>query len=314
VRIPDNGDRFTAVDLSVVIPTHRRWDILARTLDALRRQTVRGFETIVVVDDDEGPLPDLGVDRMLTQKHAGPGAARNRGVEASERALVLFLGDDMIPTPGLVERHLQRHARDPEAEVAVLGHVDWHPDLPPGRILNWLTWSDAQFDYGLLVRQGMEDDAGFGRFYSSNVSLKRELFTAAHGFDPAFTFDYEDLDLGWRLHQLGLRLAYDAGAVAHHLHAYDWAALERRYESRARAEQFMMAKHEWFEPWFRNKLTGAAQQPRVPRMWPLVVDHVPRRLGGLRGHAERMADRWYCQRLAQAFMRAWDSEAARTRS
>jgi GT2 family glycosyltransferase len=311
LSIPSPGERFTAADLSVVLPTRQRWNILARTLDALRRQSVQGFETIVVVDDDQSPVPDLAVERTLIQAHAGPAAARNRGVGASTRSLVLFLGDDMIPTDQLVQRHLECHSLNPEVEVAVLGHVDWHPELRSGRLLRWLTWSDAQFDYSLLARQGADDDAGFGRFYSCNVSLKRELFTAAQGFDPDFYFDYEDLDLGWRLHQLGLRLVYERRAVAQHLHAYEWHSLERRYESRARAEQLMMAKHDWFEPWFRNKLSDAAQHRRVLPAWPFLVDLVPTRLTRLRRHAERMADRWYCQRLAPVFMRSWDAEAAR---
>src|SRR5436305_9459294 len=72
-------EAFNAADLSVVVPTLDRWDILARTLAALAAQTTTGFETIVVVDDDAGDVPSLPDVRVLRQRHAGPGAARNRG-------------------------------------------------------------------------------------------------------------------------------------------------------------------------------------------------------------------------------------------
>jgi 2-polyprenyl-3-methyl-5-hydroxy-6-metoxy-1,4-benzoquinol methylase len=245
--------------------------------------------------------------RILVQEHAGPGVARNLAVNTSERPLLLFLGDDMIPTPELVERHLARHARDPAPESAVLGHVRWHPEVARTRLARWLEWSGAQFDYRALARDGREE-AGFGRFYSCNVSLTRALFLAAGGFDPDFIFDYEDLDLGWRLHEQGMRLLYEPGAIALHLHEHDWASIERRYVSRARAERLMVSKHDWFSPWFHQRIESHASGSPVSRAWPYVVDLVPERARRLRARAEAKADRWYLQRLAPAFLAAWEGE------
>jgi GT2 family glycosyltransferase len=302
--VPDIGP----AGLAIVIPTRRRWDTLRRTLDALAAQTASGFETIVVADGTDQEIPELPGVRVLRQEHAGPGAARNRGVAATDRRLVLFLGDDMIPRPELVARHLERHRREPALEVAVLGRIVWHPSLARDRLHRWLDWSGALFDYRALdAQQG--DEAGFGRFYSSNVSLKRELFETAGGFDPEFVFDYEDLDLAWRLHQSGMRLCYESEAVAEHLHPYDWPGVQRRYESRGTAERLMAAKHEWFAPWFFDQMQAAVREPRASRVWTLVVDRVPRRPARLRYEVERRADRHYRQRLAPAFLAGWEAAA-----
>ena len=295
---------FTPADLAVIIPTRERWGILSKTLEALENQTVTGFETIVVVDGaDQSPPPLVGV-RVIVQDHAGPGVARNRGVGASGRELVLFLGDDMIPTPGLVANHLEHHRRHPAQEVAVLGHVDRHPDVPRDRIERWLEWSGTQFDFPKIE----EDDAGFGRFYSCNVSLKREFFLASGGFDAEFTFDYEDLDLGWRLKQRGMRLLYDQQAIVHHLHHHDLESMRRRYDSRARAERLMVAKHPWFTPYFAGRIYAAVGQRRARRLWPLVLDLIPARATRLRTRARERTDRWFHQRLAGAFLNAWEGE------
>jgi GT2 family glycosyltransferase len=294
-------------DLSIVIPTRQRWDTLHLTLARLGEQTVRGFETIVVVDGSDQQVPDLPAIRVVPQEHAGPGVARNHGVEASERPLILFLNDDMLPRPDLVERHLHRHESDPGDEVAVLGRVVWHPSVPDDRLHRWLDWSGALFDYRVLEAQG-EKDAGWTRFYSCNVSLKRELFLASGGFDPDFVFDYEDLDLGWRLGQRGMRLLYQGDAVVEHLHPYDWPAVQRRYVSRAGAERLMVSKHDWFEPWFHGQMEAAMREPRASRLWTAAVDLVPRRAGSLRRFVERRADRHYRQRLAPAFLAAWADE------
>jgi len=295
-----------ARDLSVVIPTRRRWDTLRLTLAALAVQTEPGFETVVAVDDLDEDVPDLPGVRVVRQQHAGPGAARNRAVNASERPLILFLGDDMVPRPRLVEWHLARHRREPAARVAVLGKIAWHPSVPRDRFHRWLDWSGALFDYRQLDAQAA-DDAGWSRFYSSNVSLKRELFEAAGGFDPDFEFDYEDLDLAWRLHEHDVRLVYEPAALAQHLHPYDWPAVERRYESRARAERLMMRKHDWFRPWFHDQLAAAQREPRVSRLWTFAVDRIPRRSRRLRRAVERRADLYYRQRLAPGFFAAWEA-------
>lgn len=295
-----------------MIPTRERWEILQRTIWSLGAQGAQGFETIVVCDGtDQSPpawLRESAGVRILVQEQAGPGVARNLAVGASERPLLLLLGDDMVPASSdLVERHLARHAREPAPEVAVLGRVSWHPEVADRRLARWLDWSGAQFDYRALAREGGEE-AGFGRFYSCNVSLTRALFEAAGGFDPDFVFDYEDLDLGWRLHEQGMRLLYEPEAVVLHLHRHDWASVEGRYESRARGERLMAAKHDWFAPWFQRQIVAHASAPAVSRAWPYLVDLFPERAGSLRARAEAKADRWYHQQLAPRFLSAWENE------
>jgi GT2 family glycosyltransferase len=293
-----------AAELAIVIPTRQRWDTLRFTLSALAAQTEPGFETIVVADGLDQNVPELPGVRVVAQEHAGPGAARNRGVDETDRRLVLFIGDDMVPRAEFVARHLAVHRREPADEVAALGRIVWHPRVPRDRLHRWLDWSCALFDYRQLERQAARD-AGWTRFYSSNVSLKRELFVAAGGFDPDFVFDYEDLDFGWRLNGRGLRLEYEPGAVVEHMHSYDWDAVLRRYESRAAAERLMMSKHDWFEPWFHRQIEAAAHQPPASRLWTLAVDWTPQRPPRVRRAVERRANRHYLQRLAPAFLAAW---------
>ena len=300
---PMAGD-IRVFDLAVVIPTRDRWDILRRTLDALEEQTVRGFETVVVVDGmDQRPPPDTGA-RLIQQPHAGPGAARNHAARLIERPLVLFLGDDMVPTPQLVSRHLAQHQKHPEPSSAVLGLVEPHPEVANTRLSRWIERSGTQFDYANI--QG--DDAGWGRFYSCNVSLKRSFFLEAGGFDEEFVFDYEDLDLAWRLHQHGLQLWFEPEALVHHLHAYEIEGLLRRFESRARGERLMSSKHEWFRPFFRDLALHAANQPRTQGFWPAVADHVPKALGPIRRFADERANRWYHQQAAPRFLAVWEGE------
>lgn len=293
-----------ASDLSVVIPTRDRWSVLQRTLAGLEAQRAAGFETVVVVDGTDQAVPALaptlagGPLRTLSRPRGGPGAARNTGVQASQRPIVLFLGDDMVPTPELVSAHLAVHRRDPAPQRAVLGSVGWHPELGGRRLLHWLDWSGAQFDFASITG----GEAGFGHFYSCNVSVKRELLGQVGGFDEDFAYYYEDLDLGWRLAERGMRLAFEPAARAHHLHDYDWESLQRRFAGVARGEALMAAKHPWFEPFFSARARAALARRPVGRAWPLLAHR-----SGL-DPVRRRADTWYWQQLGAGFLDAWEAE------
>lgn len=288
-------------DLAVVIPTHGRPEILGRTLDALAAQSVRGFEIVVVVDGADQPAPERTDVRTVVQEHAGPGVARNLGARSTDRPLVLFLGDDMVPDATLVEQHLRRHAEHPEDRVAVLGHVEWHPEAGGGRILNWLDWSGSQFDLGADA----DGVAGFGRFVSCNVSCKRRFFLDAGGFDPEFSYYYEDLELAYRLDEHGMVLLYEPHAVARHLHAYDLESVCRRFEGIAEGERLLSRRRPEFEPFFLRRVRGAMARPVASPVWPLVVDHLPARPRRLRRRARERANTWYHQQLGPRFLDRW---------
>ncbi|MGH9247373.1 MAG: glycosyltransferase [Acidimicrobiales bacterium] len=294
---------YTAEDLTVVIPTRDRWEITRRTLDGLARQTETGFATIVVVDGDDQRPPALGRDvEVLVNRRAGPGAARNRGAHRARTALVLFLGDDMVPQPGLVATHVAGHRTDTAPETGVLGHVDWHPDISDSRLLRWMDWSASQFNFAGLAAG---DDAHWARFYSCNVSLKRDFFLGAGGFDEDFTYYYEDLDCGWRLGERGLRLRFEPAAQAQHLHRYDWDHMLARFDGIALGEHLMATKHPDFEPFFKRRCENALATGRVSPLWPIVFDRLPSRPGRLRQVAQRRANAWWYQRLAPRYLNGY---------
>lgn len=263
-----------ASDLTVIIPTRDRWPILRRTLDALARQTTPGFGVVVVVDGEDQTVPQLPADvRVVQVAHGGPGRARNIGVASCETPLVAFLGDDMVPSPYLVANHLARHEAEGGPKVAVLGSVEWHPEVPRTSLLRWIDRAGMQFETA-----GISDDAGWGRFYSCNVSLPRTLFDAANGFDPEFTYYYEDLDFAYRLRDAGMSLRYESAALVEHLHTYDEESFARRLRGIAKGEFMLTQRRADFSPYFANKfraVEGRARRdvdPWLARFAPVYLD------------------------------------------
>jgi GT2 family glycosyltransferase len=296
-------------ELSVVIPTVGR-STLSRTLDSLAGQDapLDRFEVLIVADaawpaarDVEasiGALPYRA--RVLTAPAPGAAAARNAGLSFA-RALVLFLDDDVLPGPRLVSQHLEWHRRCPATQVGVLGRIRWARELRVTPFMRWLEHG-IQFDYSRI--QGIE--AGWGRFYTANVSVKRELLARVGGFDQRrLPFGYEDLDLAYRMSRIGFRLLYNRRAVAEHLHPMDlefWRARVRRI---AIAERQFTRLHPELDPYFHRLFSDAAAQPPGRGRGTRLAALVPRRTPWIGPRVWASADLGFRQALAPDFLDAW---------
>jgi GT2 family glycosyltransferase len=294
--------------VSVVIPTLGRPALVGRVLDRLDAQTERGFEVIVVADAAEGELGALdaavaGRARRLQAARPGASAARNAGWRAAERPLVLFLDDDILAGPALVAEHLAWHRDHPEPEVGVLGHVRWADELDVTPFMRWLEHG-IQFDY-----PGIEGiDAGWGRFYTANASVKRELVERAGGFEEErLPFGYEDLDLALRMSELGFRLLYNRAAEAEHLHPMDLAFWRQRVRRIAASERAFVALHPDVPPYFHAMFSDAAAARPASRLGARVARVVPRRVPLLGPLVWGSLGGTYKQALAQPFLEAWSS-------
>ena len=234
---------------SVVIPTHRRPETLFRVLEALGRQEgPPGFE-VVVVDDGSGDSTSerLGAFRSayplrsFSQANSGPARARNRGVAESRGDVVVFLGDDTVPEPGLLAVHARAHTEPRAYPVAVLGYTTWPRGLKVSPFLHHINEYGLQFGYGLISDP---DRVPFNFFYTSNVSLPRDLLVEAGLFDTSFPHAaWEDIEVAYRLMQRGMRMLYRPGAVARHHHDITFASFRRRQEKAGEAAAIFYRKH-----------------------------------------------------------------------
>lgn len=253
------ADRRPAV--SVVIPTYNRVDRLATVLAALAVQTVADREIIVVSDGSTD-----GTDELLTrlsatgalvavhQANAGPAAARNAGVERARADLVVFIDDDVVPEPTLLERHIDAHRE--RNDLVVIGPMLTPPDAA---LSPWIRWEQH-----MLYRQYDDMLAGrwqptFRQFYTGNASVRRQHVIDAGGFDVRYR-RAEDIELASRLAERGLAFRFDPTARGFH-HAErsyaGWRAVARAY-GRNDAE-FM---HERM-PWLRQALADELRSRHV---------------------------------------------------
>ena len=205
-------------ELSVIIPTHNRAAHLRNCLEALGHQTqpAADFEVIVVDDGSTDGTPEMLAEietpfrlRVICQAKAGQCAALNRGITASSK-FCLILDDDITPAPALVSEHLQaQHASGGGVAIGQLTMkaataADWYAVRFAQR------WREHYQHLNEGSRRLTWQDC-----YSGNLSVPRQALLAAGGFDVSLQAGF-DIELGYRLYQMGLPMIYLAAACGEH--------------------------------------------------------------------------------------------------
>ncbi len=205
--------------ISVVIPTYNRKPILEKCLKALEKQQLNDDKIsdyeVVLVDDGstDGTLEWLQENKQdfphvcsFSQDHLGPAAARNLGVNKANGDIIIFIDSDLVVT----ETFLQCHANALVKGEEKLG-------------------SDRLFTYGAVINTCNFDhptsepykitDFSAAYFATGNVAIARKWLEKVGLFDTGFQlYGWEDLELGVRLKQLGLKLIKCPEAMGYHWH------------------------------------------------------------------------------------------------
>ena len=207
------------MDISIVVPTYNRKDIVARTLETLFKQDYPSdrYEVIVVVDGSTDGTAEYLRElrsacrfRVIEQENAGGAGARNTGFRAAVSELILFLDDDMLCEPQLLAEHVQAH-RGCNRSV-VFGSIFLSADSPSS--LASECFKEEIGSVHLKWRQNAETEWKLEDCVFANTSLPRKLLEEMSGFNESFRMR-EDLELGIRLFAAGADPKYVGSAVAH---------------------------------------------------------------------------------------------------
>ncbi len=170
------------MEITVVLPTFRRQDSLARALAGLAAQTTT--YDLVVVDNDGSPhapvrLPAGMPGRVVREPTPGAAAARNRGLAETRTPLVAMLDDDVVPAPGWLAA-LAAPVRAGQADLTG-GRVVLDPDVVRPRWLapaleGYLTALDlGPAPRPLLTRESL---------LTASLLTRAELLRRTGGFAP----------------------------------------------------------------------------------------------------------------------------------
>ncbi len=226
---------------------------------------------------------------VLRQEGSGPASARNRGIAAAAGDLLLFLDDDLICDALLLAEHAAAHEAQPGGVVH--GRIDLS-ECSPRTLAAHATrcWYENYHSQVLAEGALWPDRVGF---LNANTSFPAAVIEDLGGFDEQIPFPREDFELGLRVCEAGIRLAYRADARAYEVFEKTSHALMRDRAAEAEADLMICRKH----PGYRGKSSlGPGEPPSlrkaiargVARRLPKGVEHV---LGPLVRVSEREATR-----------------------
>ncbi len=239
------------MDLSVVICTRDRPELLRRAVAAIADQQHDGvIETIVVFDHSEpdSTLEVLSGSRpvavMANDRTPGLPGGRNSGLHRARGDLVAFCDDDDVWFPTKVTAQVARFGADPALEVAVTGIRVHRDDHAVDRVLD----RDALTFDDLLASRVMEA-------HPSTYMVRRDALTQGIGdFDEAIPGGYAE-DYEWLLH--AARRA-PIGVVRQPLVRVDWhpkSFFAEQWQTIADALDYLLAAY----PEFQRSRVGEAR-------------------------------------------------------
>jgi GT2 family glycosyltransferase len=227
----------------VIVCTHNGARTLRRCLEGIAELRYPRYEVLVVDDgstDETAAIASEFDVRLISIAQSGLSAARNVGLSAARGEIVAYLDDDAWPDPDwlrflVLAFHSSSHA-------AVGG-----PNLPPvddGSIAACVANAPGGPTHVLLSDSEAEHIPG------CNMAYRRPALERVGGFDPQFVTAGDDVDVCWRLQDVGETLGFHAAAVVWHRRRDSVRAYWRQQVGYGRAEALLERK--WPERYNRR--------------------------------------------------------------
>lgn len=282
--------------LSIIIPTHKRPNILRQCLEHIEKQTIATQLEVIVVHDGESGIENEKLKIENSRVHyfeipkSQQGVARNRGVEKATADHVLFIGDDIFLAPDACEKHLACHGEWRRTMTshqvplvsargdtgAVLGFTTWDPACGITPVMQWLEKSGWQFGYPMIAKYAhkiIPAEIQHRFTYTSHISVPSAI-AKAHPFNEDVTlYGWEDMLWGVELQKAGVELFYEPDAKAFHHHHIELSDSLKRMETIGKSLQTIKKNNPTFE--------------RIPRGWKLWAHWLLGLFPTLRGKHER---------------------------
>ena len=218
-------------EYSIVVPTYRRPDQLARCLSAIEALDFPRDRFEVLVVDDGSPAPPIELVASLERSldihlvcapHGGPAAARNTGARRARGRHLVFTDDDCAPHPDWL-RAIDRWLSTSQEPLAIGGHT-------VNRLADniYATASQEIVDFLYEYFGGHSAERRF--FTTNNFVIPRAEFLMIGGFDEGFELAAaEDRDLCERWRASGKALQYAPDVVVDHAHTLNFARFNRQH-------------------------------------------------------------------------------------
>lgn len=220
-------------DVSIIIPTRNRSEIIDVCLTALSAEVQSNTE-VLIIDTSSSDTTELIVSKYPKFKYHFLGdipysmvTSRNYGMKVAKGEIIIFIDDDCI-----VQKNWLSSLTTPFIDPYVLatgGRIIYHPWKIPNRgepivildINNGKIWGEWD--------RVVENNTEVCTLPGGNCAIRKEKADKIDGFDPGFIYsaNLEETDFFYRLSQVGGKFLFVPDAVVEHRAAQRTDRLER---------------------------------------------------------------------------------------
>lgn len=217
-------------DVSLLVPSHNRRELLALTLSSVRELQIPDdaeIELIVVANactDGTAAMVEAAAERMpiptrcVVEARPGSSRARNRAAAEARGDLLAYIDDDVLLDPGWLRAHLEVFATRPADIVGGPIRLWWQDvERPP--------WFSRDLDAVLAMKDHGDQVIELRRYsdaLTANLVCRRAVFERMGGFRldlerrGTSMGSSEDIDFLRRALETGFRLFYAPAAAVQH--------------------------------------------------------------------------------------------------
>jgi rhamnosyltransferase len=217
--------------VSVIVPTRNGGKYLERLFEALKEQTFRSVQILVVDSSSDDGTSSIckasGADVIqIDAKTFDHGGTRNLAASKVIGDIMVFMTQDALFENNECLKNLISPLRDPIVAASYGRQVPKEDANPVERFVRSFNYPPK----GMI--KGIDDlpTLGIKTFFFSNAcsAIKKHAFKEVGGF-PEKSITNEDMFLAAKLLMKGYKIAYQPDVVAYHSHNYPLTTQFKRY-------------------------------------------------------------------------------------
>jgi len=202
--------------VSVIVTNYNGKKYLKKCFDSLLKQTYPRIELILADDySEDGSVPYIKknypqVKIAANPKNSGLSVTSNNGASLARGKYLLFYNNDTIAFPDFISEMVKAAECSKNIGIVCPVQLPYYPKDDPKEIKDTGIGSDI---YGYIC---LAKDAGHTFYPDAAIFIRADLFKKIKGFDPDFFLYGEDMDICWRVHLLGYKIASAKKAFFRH--------------------------------------------------------------------------------------------------
>lgn len=223
--------------ISVVSAVYNKEREIPYFIESLKRQSYKGKFEVIFADDCSADDTGLVINKLVsgdsrfryvkTDTNAGQCGARNLGIQQARGDILIIMDSDHIINVDFLKGHAERHLICKEADVVIGPYNIETGDVPPEKLLSFYMMNPHK----VLSDMKLQDPLNIYSFVNCitrNFSIKRNFLNSLNSqplFDEDFSytskpdsgFGWEDVEMGFRLYQKGVRVDFEPKAISIHI-------------------------------------------------------------------------------------------------